>query len=199
MEFLPESWLKVVALQTPFFELVVRAVLLYFGILMLMRIMPRRSGGELEFMDLIFALLIANEAANSLGSYIFLSDGFVFILTMMGCNYLLNALSYRSPFVAKLTAAPPLQIIRNGQAIQRNSRRELLTKEELVSSLRQRGIDDIKQVKSAFVEAEGKITVSRQDGKRVWNQLLSYKQKDLHFKLYKTEYCHACNCLLVGG
>lgn len=44
-------------------------------------------------------------------------------------------------------------------------RREFLTEEELMSYLRQQGIDDVKDVKSAYVEGEGKITVVSKSGK----------------------------------
>lgn len=44
-------------------------------------------------------------------------------------------------------------------------RREFLTEEELMSYLRQQGIDDVKDVKSAHVEGEGKITVVNKSGK----------------------------------
>lgn len=44
-------------------------------------------------------------------------------------------------------------------------RREFLTEEELMSYLRQQGIDDVKDVKSAHVEGEGKITVVSKSGK----------------------------------
>jgi len=147
--------------QTPILEHVFRGAALYFGILILLRIMPRRSGGSLTTMDLIFALLITNAAAPSLGDYRSLTDGAVLILTIMGCNYLVNALSFRLPILERLISAPPLQIVRNGQLLRRNMRREFLTAEELMDHLRQQGIEDLQEVKDAFVESEGEITVIR--------------------------------------
>lgn len=46
-----------------------------------------------------------------------------------------------------------------------NMRKEYLSKDELLSNLREHGIDDIKKVKKAFVESEGKITAITFDGK----------------------------------
>lgn len=127
--------------------------------------MPRRSGGELAMMNLIFALLIVNAASHALGDYTSLTNGIILIITIIGCNFFANVLSYRIPFFEHLVSAPPLQIIRNGQLLRHNMRREFLTEGELMSYLRQRGIEDIKEVKSAYVEGEGKITVIVQKGK----------------------------------
>lgn len=165
MKLTPDNWLEVFAPQTSLLELAARGVILYFGILVLMRFMPRRAGAELATMDLIFALLIAEAAAHSLGDYTSVADGIILIMIIMACNYLINILSYRLPFIERLVSAPPLQIIRNGELLRRNMRREFLTEEELMSYLRQQGIDDVKDVKSAHVEGEGKITVVNKSGK----------------------------------
>ncbi|QXL85177.1 DUF421 domain-containing protein [Comamonas sp. NLF-1-9] len=159
MQFLPTDWSRIFALETPLGELLLRAAVLYFGILFLMRIMPRRTGGELATMDLVLILLITEAASHSLGDYTALPDGVFMILVIMGFNYLVNALSYRVKFIERLVSLPPLQVIRDGRLLRRNMRREFLTEEELMSYLRQQGIDKIDDVKAAYIEGEGKVTV----------------------------------------
>lgn len=166
MNLLPDDWSKAFELQTPLLELFARGTVLYLGILVLMRFMPRRSGGELATMDLIFALLIADAAAHGLGDYTSVADGLILIVILMSWNYLVNVLSYRVPLLERFTSAPPLQIIRDGQLLRRNMRREFLTEEELMSYLRLQGVDDVNDVKSAFVEGEGKISVVQRGPRR---------------------------------
>ena len=132
---------------------------MYFGVLILIRLMPRRTGGELAMMDLIFVLLIAEAAAHALGEYNSVADGFIVIATLMGWNYLINVLSYRVPLIERLVSSPPLQVIRDGELLHRNMRREYVTEEELMTHLRREGIDDPKEVKSAFIEGKGRISV----------------------------------------
>ena len=67
-------------------------------------------------------------------------------------------MSFRSRFVERLITPPPLQVVRNGELLWRNMRRELLTREELMDQLRHEGIDDLAKVKTAYVEPEGKLT-----------------------------------------
>lgn len=58
-------------------------------------------------------------------------------------------------------ASPPLPVIRNGQLLRRNMRREFITENELMSYLRQQGIEDAADVKVAYIEPEGKVTAIR--------------------------------------
>lgn len=159
MKLSPADWLRVFAVETPLLELIARGTVLYFSILIFMRFMPRRSGGELATMDLVFLLLIAEAAAHALGDYTAVADGVIMIATLMVWNYLLNFLSFYVPFLERLVSAPPLQVVRDGQLLRRNMRREFLTEEELMDHLRQQGMEEIKDVKAAYIEGEGKITV----------------------------------------
>jgi uncharacterized membrane protein YcaP (DUF421 family) len=164
MKLMPDDWATVFMPESGLLELIARGSAMYFGILILMRLMPRRTGGELATMDLVFVVLIADAAANALGDYTSVTDGVVVIATLMGWNYLVNALSYHLPVIERLVSAPPLQVVRDGQLLRRNLRREFLTEEELMSHLREMGINDLKDVKAAFVEGEGKVTaVSNKD------------------------------------
>lgn len=164
MQLLKVDWSKVFVLETPLLELIVRGSVLYFGILVLMRLMPRRTGGELAMMDLVFVILIAEAASHAMGDYTAIADGFVLIITFMAWNYLINLLSFHIPFIERLVSAPPIQVVKDGQLLRRNMRREYLTEEELMDHVRQQGIEEINDVKAAYVEGEGKITVISKKG-----------------------------------
>lgn len=140
-------------------ELLLRATVLYLGLLFMLRVLPRRTGGELAMMDLVFILLITESASHAMGDYTSLAEGFIMIVTLLGWNYLLNTLSYHVPFIQKLVSASALPIIKDGKLLRRNMRRELLSEDELMDCLRKEGIDDPKKVKAAFVEGDGEITV----------------------------------------
>lgn len=150
---------KLFKIETAIPELIIKGSIMYLGILLLFRVLPRRTGGEMAMMDLIFVLLITEAATHSLGGYSSVTEGFIVIVTMMAWNYLLNYLSYHIPFVEKMVSPPPLQIIKNGKLIKRNMRREYLTEEELTDHLRLEGIDKVDNVKAAYIEGDGNISV----------------------------------------
>ncbi len=113
----------------------------------------------LAMMDLIFIILVAEASTHALGDYASVSEAMVVVLTMMTWNYLINVLSYHFPKFNKVVSAPPLKIIAQGKLNRRNMRREYLTEDEQMEQLRKEGVESVSQVKYAFVEGDGTITV----------------------------------------
>lgn len=151
-------------LETPLLELIARGAFLFILFMVLFRLLPRRTGGELAPMDLVFLLLITEAASNSMGGYESLADCTVVILTMVALNYITNRLSFAMPWFERMMEHKPLQIIKDGQTIPRNMRKEMLTADELISSLRLNGVDDIAQVRGAWVEGDGRLSVVKFEG-----------------------------------
>lgn len=156
------TYLNLIALfeiESSILTLFLRASILYLGILVLMRILPRRTGGELAVTDLIFVILIAEGASHALGDYTSVTEGFIVIVSLMFWNYMVNMLSYHIPFIEKLVAAPPIQIVKNGKLLRKNMRQEYLTEEELIDSIRKEGLQSVDEIKYAFIESDGKISI----------------------------------------
>ena len=158
MDLVPANWSAIFALETPLLELVLRAVVLYLGILFLLRVMPRRAAGELTPMDLVMILMITESASHALGEYSSVGEGLLQIAVVGSLAWAVNALSFHVPLVARLVEAPPLKIIRDGKLLRRNLRREYITEEELQAAMRENGISDVSQVREAHVEGEGRIS-----------------------------------------
>ena len=68
------------------------------------------------------------------------------------------------PIFHRLFRSPALPLVKNGQLLPHNMRREFITHEELLSQLRLQGIDDVTQVRAAYLEADGRISVLDRDG-----------------------------------
>lgn len=151
-------------LEYPLLELIFRGAFLFILFMVLFRILPRRTGGELGPMDLVFLFLITEAASHSLGDFTSLTDGTVQILTFMALNYATSKLSFLFPAFERMTEHEPLPIIKDGKAIPANLRKESITADELIGGLRLNGIDDITQVKVAYVESDGKLSVVKKDG-----------------------------------
>ena len=149
--------------EMPIIETVLRAAVLYFFILLILRILPRRSTGELGAMDLVFILLITESASHALGDFSSLGDGLIMLSLFIGFNYLVNQLTYHSPFFQKIFEHPAIPVIKDGKLLRRNMRKELLTEEELMAGLRENGIDDISEVRKACVEGEGELSFIKYD------------------------------------
>jgi uncharacterized membrane protein YcaP (DUF421 family) len=144
-------------------ELVVRVSFMYLLILAGFRIF-RRDAGSLSVSDLLVVVLIADAAQNGMaGDYKSLTEGAVVVATIFGWNQLLDWLAYRSQFVRWLLNPPPLLLIANGQILQRNLRRELITRDDLMEQLREQGVEHVRDVGKCFLESDGTMSVLRKD------------------------------------
>lgn len=143
-------------------ELVVRGTAVYWFLFLLFRFVLRRDAGSIAIADIMLLVLIADASQNAMsGGYETLADGAVVVLTLAGWNYLLDWVSYRSVTMRRLLQPSPLILVRNGEPLRANLRREMVTMDELMSAIRQQGIDDLALVKTARMEADGVITVIR--------------------------------------
>jgi uncharacterized membrane protein YcaP (DUF421 family) len=148
--------------DVPIWEIVLRGTVMFFIVFVVLRIMLRRSAGQVNTLDFVFVLLIANSATNGLsGGYSSITDGALLTLTIAAWNYALNALSFAVPVVQRMISPGPLRIVENGRLLRQNMRREFLSRRELDEELREQGIEDIAQVKAAYIEADGTISVIR--------------------------------------
>lgn len=78
---------------------------------------------------------------------------------------MLNWLGYKIPKFQHFLNPPPLLLVKNGRLILRHLERELITEEELMSQLRQQGIEFLTDVKKAYLEADGSISIITSDSK----------------------------------
>ena len=81
------------------------------------------------------------------------------IAVIVGWGYLSDVLEYHFPLVHRLLREPETALIRDGQILRKNLRREFVTEEELMAALREEGIKDPSKVHSACLEADGQISV----------------------------------------
>ena len=65
--------------------------------------------------------------------------------------------------IRALLPAAPLLLIENGRMLPRNMRSELITKDELLTKLREEGIAELSDVKEACMESDGMISVIKVD------------------------------------
>jgi uncharacterized membrane protein YcaP (DUF421 family) len=162
MEWLVDLDRAVFEPNTSLLEMFVRGTVMYLGLFVLMRIIHRREPGGVGVSDLLVLVLIADAAQNGMaGDYLSVSEAFVLVVTILGWAYAVDWLTYHVPIVQRLVDQPPLPLVRNGEILQRNLRKELITRSELESLLRQQGIGDVSEVKEALMESDGHISVVR--------------------------------------
>ena len=146
------------------FVLIVRGTVTYWFIVILFRVLMRRSAGSVGIADLLLLVLIADAAQNGMaGDYKSITDGMVLVTTLLAWTVIIDWATYRSPRLAKLLQPDPLPLVENGRMNRRHMREELLSEDELRAKLREQGIERIEEVKRATMESDGAVTVIRYD------------------------------------
>lgn len=144
-------------------ELILRGSLVYLLIVACFRIFRRPAGG-LSTTDLVVVVLVADAAQNAMAAgYHSITEGMVLVLTIVTWNFVLDWLSFRSPWVYRLLHSAPTLLVRDGRLQARNLRSELLTRAELDEFLREQGIEDVSEVKRCYLEADGQLSVIKRD------------------------------------
>ena len=144
-------------------ELLVRGSVMYLAILALLRLF-RREAGAMGTADLLVIVLVADAAQNAMSAeYRSVTDGAVLVGTIFGWNYLLDWLAYRYKPVYRLLHPAPLLLVKEGVVLRRNLRSEMLTLADLMEQLREQGVAEVKQVKRCYLEADGHLSVIKQE------------------------------------
>jgi uncharacterized membrane protein YcaP (DUF421 family) len=146
-------------------ELVLRGTLMYWFLFLLLRFVTRRDIGSVGVADILLLVLIADASQNAMaGGYTSVTDGCILVATIAGWNWLLDWAAFRFLSVRRLVESRPLVLVREGELLRRNLRREMITVDELMSKMREHGIENLKDVKAATMESDGEISIiSRQD------------------------------------
>jgi len=156
------DWQALFAFSVPPLELIVRGSAMYWFLFLLFRFVLRRDVGSVGLADILILVIIADAAQNSMsGEYTSITDGCILVATLAFWNVLLDVLTYYFPKFRGLAQASVLLLVNNGQIMERNLRREFLSKDELMAKLREQGIEKLDQVKRAYMEPQGAISVVR--------------------------------------
>lgn len=145
-------------------EMFVRGTIMYLALFLIFRFLARRQFGQLGLSDLLVIVIVADASQNAFSNeYKSIPEGIALVLTIVFWDFALDWVGYRVPALARLTQPPPLLLVRNGRVQRRNMKTEMITKEELMSHLREHGVDDLAQVKTAFMEGDGHVSVVKND------------------------------------
>lgn len=140
-----------------------RASFVYVFLLIIVRLLGKREIGNTSAFDLIVALILGEVVDEIIYGDVTMLQGVVAILVVAIWHLVNSWASFKSAFIDKLTGASPTVMVKNGQIQRKNLAKERLNEEELLSELRMMGVDDVKEVKQATLEPNGKVSVIQED------------------------------------
>ncbi len=166
------DWEALFIPDTPILEIFIRGTCVYLGLFILLRLILKRQSGTVSITDLLVLVLIADASQNAMAAnYKSIPDGLLLVATIIFWNFVLEWLDFHVPFLHRAIYPSPLLLVKDGKMLRKNMQKELITRAELFSQLREQGAASLKEVKSAVLEGNGHISVIK------YERTLSRKRK----------------------
>ena len=144
----------------PWWEFVLRGLLVYGFLLLMLRLTGKRQVGQLAPFDLVLLLVLSNAVQNSMNAGDnTVAAGFILVATLLAVNGFMGWLTWRSKRAEILLEGRPQILVHNGSMDERILATERITQHELMAAVRQAGLSDLSEVRVAILENNGRINV----------------------------------------
>jgi len=141
-------------------EIVGRVVIIYVAAMVLLRLSGRRELSQLGPMDLLTMLLVSETVSPALtGGDDSIPTGLLAAATLMGLGVVTSMIAFRSKRAEHVIAGEGVVLIDNGKLRPDVLRRFRITNDDLRAQLHEHGLLRVDQVRRAYVEADGEISI----------------------------------------
>ncbi len=140
-------------------DIVLRAIVAFFFVLFLTRVVGRRELSSLQPFDVILLVMIGDLVQQGVTQNDFsvtgmvLAGGTIAVLTVV-----VSYGSFKVPRLRPVLDGEPIIVVQDGEPIERNLHRNRLTVEELQAAARQEGIATLREIEWAVLETSGKLS-----------------------------------------
>ena len=147
------------------FETIVRGLVMYLAIFVLLRVILRGRTSGVTVSDLLVLVMISDAAQNAMAStYLSLTNGIVLVATIVLTSFTMDWLAFRSVTIRRFVHPEHKPLIVDGRVVRKTLNEELMTEGELLTQLRLNGLEDPSEVKAAYLEGNGEISVIKRQG-----------------------------------
>ena len=158
----PKMWGDIFVLGAPLLEKILRPVMVYFFLVVALRVFGKRELAQLNPFDLVVLLSLSNTVQNAIiGNDNSLSGGLIGALALLAMNYLVVRFLFRHRRLDQLFEGKPTVLIDAGRIQKKALAMELLTKSELLTVLHRQGFDSLSEVERCVLEPGGVFHIQR--------------------------------------
>jgi uncharacterized membrane protein YcaP (DUF421 family) len=143
-------------------EKVLRPVIVYFFLVVSLRVFGKRELAQLNPFDLVVLLSLSNTVQNAIiGDDNSLSGGLVGAFALLAMNYLVVRFLFRHRRLDQIFEGQPTTLIEGGHLVKGALAKELLTRAELMTVLHRQGFDSMEEVERCVLEPGGTFYIQR--------------------------------------
>jgi uncharacterized membrane protein YcaP (DUF421 family) len=142
-------------------ESVIRGVIVYAFLLIVFRLVGKRTLAQSTNFELVLLLIISETTQQAMvDDDHSVTNGILLILTLIGCTILLSVLKQRYRTLEKWLDDVPLVIFENGQLHHDRMNKLRVDEQDILAAAREhQGLENLDEVKYAIVERNGEITI----------------------------------------
>jgi uncharacterized membrane protein YcaP (DUF421 family) len=145
-------------------DLVIRATIVFFVILVVTRAVGRRELSSMEPFDLILLVVIGDLVQQGVTQSDNSVTGAITVICTMALLTVVTAyLSFRFKRLRPLLEGDPVLVISDGRVLERNLHRQRMTTEELAAEARLQSIGSLADVRYAVLESNGRVSFLKAD------------------------------------
>lgn len=157
-----------------------RSAILYFVVVLAIRLMGKRQIGELQPSELVITILISEVAAipiqdNSLP----LISAIIPVMILICLEIFFSVINMKSVTMRNAFSGKAVTVIKNGEIDQKKMKSLRFTIDDLLAALRQQEVFDIDEIDTAIVETNGTLSVFKKAEKQALSaEMLSLTPTD---------------------
>lgn len=141
-------------------EWILRAIVAFFFLLIVAKILGQRAISQLRLLDFVIALVIGNIIAHPLSDEHLGLKGSIITTIVLVSLYLGGIfMILKWPWFRRLINPAPITIVQDGEILYKGLKKARISMDDLLEELREEKVEDVKKVALAIWEANGKISV----------------------------------------
>jgi uncharacterized membrane protein YcaP (DUF421 family) len=154
-----DIWTNMFVVELPVVEKILRPVIIYFFLIIGLRLAGKRELAQLNTFDLIVLLTLSNTVQNAIiGSDNSVLGGIVGAITLLAVNMLVVRFLYSHEKLDRLIEGEPDVLVEEGKIQFDRLKKELITLPELQAAAHKQGFADLADVERAVLEPGGAIS-----------------------------------------
>jgi uncharacterized membrane protein YcaP (DUF421 family) len=159
---LHSMWKDIFVMGAPLVEKILRPVVVYFFLVVVLRIFGKRELAQLNPFDLVVLLSLSNTVQNAIiGNDNSLTGGLIGAFALLAINYLVVRFLFRHRRLDQLFEGKPTVLVDQGHVVKHALSKELLTRAELMTVLHRQGFDSLSEVERCVLEPGGTFYIQR--------------------------------------
>ena len=142
------------------FRVACSGVLLYVGVLALIRLHGTRTTSKMNNFDWVVTIASGSIFASAtVSDSVTVAQALTAFAALFTCQWILTKLCVLYPSVYHLVTASPALLFHGGDYLDDKLRAERVTRDEVLSAVRAAGVTDLSNVSAVVLEPDGQLTV----------------------------------------